>query len=625
MLVAVALTACTGERPGPEGEAADLAQALSTGAFAQVAFTDATHEALATGARQAVYDDVDPFTPQVTVQDVTVQEDDEDQAVATLRATWDLGTPEPWTYTVQADLVRGGDPEDRDAWQVVWSPGLLAPDLTDGEVLETRRVRAERGTVLGADDTPIVVDRPVHRVGIDKTLGDPATHATDARALATALDMDADAYADRVAAAGERAFVEAIVVRDEDPTYDVDELTTGTSARAVPDTLPLAPTRTFARPVLGTVGEATAEIIEASDGAVAAGDMAGLSGLQARYDELLRGTPGLTVRATSPDSDEPRTLYEVAPVDGDDLRTTLDIDLQTEAETVLADVEPASAIVAIRPSTGDILAVASGPGSDGASTATVGQYPPGSVFKVVSGLAWLRSGATPDTLVACPSTISVDGRTFQNFPGYPVSALGQVPLSTAMAHSCNTAFIGARDDVPADALAEAAAGLGLTGQGDLGFSAFLGEVPDDVTGTSHAAAMIGQGQVLTSPLGMATVAASVANGSRVTPRLLVDHAPTNGTPPPVAAPVTAAEAEDLHALMRSVVTEGGATFLADLPGGDVAAKTGTAQFGAEGQLQNHTWMIATQGDLAVAVFVEVGEYGSTTAGPLLEAFLRPPD
>ena len=74
--------------------------------------------------------------------------------------------------------------------------------------------------------------------------------------------------------------------------------------------------------------------------------------------------------------------------------------------------------------------------------------------------------------------------------------------------------------------------------------------------------------------------------------------------------------------MRGVVTEGGATFLQDVPGDEVAAKTGTAQFGDAGNLQNHVWMIAIQGDLAVAVFVDVGDYGSTTAGPLLRAFLQ---
>ena len=69
--------------------------------------------------------------------------------------------------------------------------------------------------------------------------------------------------------------------------------------------LPLAPTRAFGQPLLGTVGEATAEVVEASDGAVRPGDPVGLSGLQARYDEQLRGTPGVEVLAVD---DDPRNL-----------------------------------------------------------------------------------------------------------------------------------------------------------------------------------------------------------------------------------------------------------------------------------------------------------------------------
>ena len=74
--------------------------------------------------------------------------------------------------------------------------------------------------------------------------------------------------------------------------------------------------------------------------------------------------------------------------------------------------------------------------------------------------------------------------------------------------------------------------------------------------------------------------------------------------------------------MRGVVTRGSGSFLASLPGAPVLAKTGTAEFGDQQPLQTHTWMIAVHGDLAVAVFVDVGESGSQTAGPILEQFLR---
>src|SRR5690606_20905320 len=129
-----------------------------------------------------------------------------------------------------------------------------------------------------------------------------------------------------------------------------------------------APTRDFAAQLLGTVGEATAEIIEESDGEVVAGDVVGLSGLQARYDDRLGGEPGVEVSALPSEEgavDEgaadagPRSLFRAEPTPGQPLRRTLDLDLQRRAEQVLADSpatrRTASAIVAVRPSTGEVL------------------------------------------------------------------------------------------------------------------------------------------------------------------------------------------------------------------------------------------------------------------------------
>lgn len=614
------LAGCTPERPGPEAAARALAAALASGDFSAVAFDEPDAASTATDRRAAAYEALQPSEPEVTVGDVTVDPEDDDSATATLAFSWDLGAAHPWEYETHARLTRGAK-DDPDTWRASWASALLAPDLSDAEVLRVERVAAERGEVLGAGGVTLIVDRPVYRIGIDKTLGDQAAQQTGARGLASALGIDPEAFAARVEAAGPKAFVEAIVVRENDPAYDVTALSAFPTARALPDTLPLAPTRAFARQVLGVVGPATAEIIDESDGAVAAGDLTGLSGLVRQYDARLRGTPGLVVTATAEGSDARRELSSAEPVAGDALHTTLDVGLQTEADALLADVGPASAIVALRPSTGDVLAVASGPGGGGLSTATLGQYAPGSTFKVVSALALLRAGATADTEVPCTPTITVDGREFSNVPGYPSSALGSVALRTAFAHSCNTAFISQRDAASAQALVDAAGSLGWGADGDLGFAAFLGSVPADSTGTDHAATMIGQGRVLASPLGMATVAASVGAGHTVVPRLVTDDdlglAPTSN-----AAPLTEAEAATLHELMRGVVTDGSATLLLDVPGDEVAAKTGTAEFETDGQVRNHAWMIAIQGDLAVAVFVEEGEFGSTTAGPLLEAFLR---
>ena len=131
--------------------------------------------------------------------------------------------------------------------------------------------------------------------------------------------------------------------------------------------------------------------------------------------------------------------------------------------------------------------------------------------------------------------------------------------------------------------------------------------------------MIGQGKVLASPMVMATVIASVQAGETVVPRLVEQ---VDVEVPGEADPLTAGEARQLRSMLRQVVTDGSGQSLADVPGEPVIAKTGTAEYADGGTIRTHAWMVAAQGDLAVAVFVRTGESGSQTAGPLLEEFLR---
>ena len=607
------VAACSSSTPSIEDAATALATALAARDLGAVPLSGASG-AEATAQIATATEGLGEATPTVTVATVSEAVEDDDgvlTATADLDFSWDLGAAEAWTYTTTAhlDLVE-------DSWATQWTTFLLAPDLRATETLSTSRVSAERADVLGALGTvPLVEDRPVQRLGLDKTRVDAAEVDAAARGIATFLGLDPESLAASAAASGEKAFVEAIVVRSESPGYDLAAFGALPGALAVSGSLPLAPTREFARPLLGSAGPATAEIIEESGGAIAAGEMAGLSGLQRQYDAQLRGTPGITVVATASDNGQERSLFTVEPVVGEPLVTTLLPDMQTTAESVLAGVTTASALVALRPSTGEVLAAASGPGSQGYSTATLGTYPPGSTFKVVSTLALLRTGMTPASSVECPTALNIEGREFSNFPGYPTSDNGTITLRTAVAQSCNTVFLGSADVVDAAALVDAAASLGLGVDTDLGFAASLGSVPADSTGIDHAASMIGQGRVLASPLAMATVAASVARGGAVTPWLV-------GTTPPAAGEeLSASEAEALREVMRAVVTEGGATLLADVPGEPVMAKTGTAQYEKDGQTLQHTWMIAIQGDLALAVLVTDGESGASTAGPLVRAFL----
>lgn len=612
LLLAVALlsSACgLFESDDPRDDAEAFAEALSQGDLTAVPVAGG-------GARQAqswwetVREGMAEAELRVQVDSV---EETDDRATATLAHTWVLdGDGTAWSYETSVDLVRRDD-----VWAVDLQPAAVAPDLAEGERLSVSSVPAERADILGAGGRALVTDRPVVRFGIDKTLVPPARQAASARALAQLLDVDAADLVKQVEASGERAFVEALVLRQQDVTARVGSgYKAIEGALGIADEMPLAPTREFARPILGIVGPVTAEMVEESAGDYAAGDVAGLSGLQQRYDERLRGMPGVMVEAVSDDG-EARVLFEEEPKPGRPLRTTLDVDIQATAERILAGVGPASALVALRPSNGDVVAAASGAGSAGYSTATLGQYAPGSTFKVVTSLALLRAGMSPEDLVPCTRTTVVDGKGFKNYSDYPASSLGRIPLREALAQSCNTAFVSQHERLEPARLGEAAAALGLGEDHDLGFPVFFGQVPADGSTTEHAAGLIGQGRVLASPIAMASVAGSVAAGRTVVPRLVVG-ADVAAAP---AEPLTAQEARALQQMMAGVVDGGSGSFLADLPGPQVLAKTGTAEFGEDVPPQTHAWMIAAQGDLAVAVFVEVGESGSRTAGPLLEEFL----
>ncbi|GAA3402684.1 penicillin-binding transpeptidase domain-containing protein [Pseudarthrobacter polychromogenes] len=645
LILGTSLVACDDGRSGAETAAQQFATAVSGLDVAGVAF-DGKDAAAANDQLRGVFKALDPQKPAVEAGSITL---DGDNASAPLNYTWKFGEAE-WKYTVPANFRKSGD-----KWLTVWDPATLAPGLADSEILTKGAQSPQRADILGAGDVPLVTYRPVVNVGIDKPqLGavDPTDSATR---LAALVGVDPAGYVQQVKASGAEAFVSAITLRDEGRTITNEQIAAIPGARAIAASVPLAPSRTFARAVLGTVGEATAEQIEALEGALTAGDVTGIGGLQQQYDEQLRGTDAVVIRAQRADltreqiqsaaTDPRRVLFEVAPEPGTPLKTTIDPTLQALAETTLEEVGPASAIVALRPSSGAVLAVASGPGSNGYNTAMLGQYAPGSIFKMVDSLAMFRNGLTPDSKVECTPTLTVDGRTFKNADGYPESSLGSVTLRDAFAHSCNTAFIAARDTVSQGQLEAAALAMGIAVEApSLGADAFLGSVPGEAAGTEHAASMIGQGKVLLSPLAAAMMAGSVAKGAPVSPQLVLNPdggaaaaGTTSGSTAPAAQPsatataeapstasgepITAAEAASLGDMMRAVVTSGHAGFLASVPGAPVGAKTGTAEYGKETPPKTHAWIVAVHGDLAVAVFVEDGGLGATTSGPLLKEFL----
>ncbi|MFT0138614.1 hypothetical protein ACEK07_18420, partial [Alcanivoracaceae bacterium MT1] len=329
----LALTACTAD-DGLDAAVADLEAALESHSLDGVEVTGAPGTPFA--------DLVAPLEGYAL--DVTAGEAvrEGDRAEVPLTFVWDLAGEE-WSYEVPAALVSGDD----GAWALEWSPELVAEGLTEGEALEVTREFPERAEIRGAGGETIVTDRPVTRYGLDKSWIEPDQVADSAARIAEATGVDPEEFADRAEQMGDLAFVEAVVLRPEDAegrvAADFAEIP---GANAVETTMLLAPTRAFARDLIGSVGEATAEVIEASEGALVAGDQGGLSGLQATHDAQLRGEPAVTVTAfDAADCDEDgscaeadrRVVAETAGANGEPLETTLDVDLQTRADEILAE------------------------------------------------------------------------------------------------------------------------------------------------------------------------------------------------------------------------------------------------------------------------------------------------
>jgi cell division protein FtsI/penicillin-binding protein 2 len=528
---------------------------------------------------------------------------------STLSWTWPLHGGD-WTYTTQ---VSGGSDDP-----IRWSPTLVNKTLTDPKAtLRAATVEPKRGDIMGAGGHALVTNRPVVVYGIDKAkAGKPHRAVRSAALLAQRLGIDVAAYTKLVKAAGPQQFVQAITYRAGEAPLSDAQVAQIPGASAMHTDAPLGPTKGFAAPILGSVGPVTAEMVKKDPTRYHPGDVAGLSGLEARYDDQLRGEPGTVVDRVAGDGTITQ-IFNTAPVDGTPLNTTLSLRLQTLAESLLAHVKPASALVALRPSTGDVLAAANGPGNGGINLATYGRMPPGSTFKTVDSLALLRKGLMPSTKVPCTDEITVDGKKFTNDSDYPPGATGNVPLMTAVANSCNTAMISQRDKVSDQDLQQAAASLGFGVDHDTGFPAYFGQIPAAASETEKAADMIGQGKVLASPLVMASVIGTIQTGVARVPRLIAGTSvAASGTP------ISAEEDSMLRAIFRAVVTSGTGAGLADVPGKPVIAKTGTAEFDRDGKHLTHAWMIAAQGDLAVAVYVDEGKTGAETAGPILEGFLR---
>jgi hypothetical protein len=500
--------------------------------------------------------------------------------------SWDFGDGRIWTYDAGAALR-----DTPEGWRVAWAPSVLHPDVGPGQRLRLDTLDVAVPPVLDRDGIELMSPQRVVRLLLDPA----AVNAGAAQELAKQLHSFDPAITEQSILHGAAAAPDGQrypVVTLRGPDYDgirtaVVDLP---GVSTVEDTRLLSADPDLSSPLL--------------------------AGLAAEVDELRAAQPGWRIAAIGSDG-RLEVLHEEPPSAVEPLMTSVDVEVQRAAQQALAPIEQQAMIVAVQPSTGELLAVAQTPAADReGAPALVGRYPPGSTFKIVTTAAALQAGAvTADTVLPCPYTENVQGRQITN-DGF---ALGEVPLHTAFANSCNTTMARLAVDLPPDALATTAAQLGLgIDHVAPGMTTVAGSVPPAPRPEQRVEWSIGQGEVLASPFGMALVAAAVVRGHAVTPVLLPGRSTTSDRTPPALEPGVV---ENLRAMMRETVTAGSATALADLP--DVAGKTGTAQFG-DGT-HAHGWFVATAGDLAVAVLVVDGGSSAPAvhaAGRFLEPLLR---
>ena len=433
--------------------------------------------------------------------------------------------------------------------------------------------------------------------------------------------------------------------------------------------------------VLGTLGEIRGEQLEQEAfESYRSGDIIGQTGLEAVLEAPLRGRSGGRNVMVDAAGREVQVLAEIAPEAGSRVVLTLDLDLQRAAWEAFHDVpegEPPKmgSAVAIDVRNGDVLVMLSQPSFDpnafsGGIDATTwkaltgdewdplrnraiqNHYPPGSIHKAIVAAALLQEGViNANSRTFCPGSFRFGGRTYRC---WKKEGHGSVDLHKAIQQSCDVFFYTFGVQLGVDKLANIAKSFGLgqpTGVGLPGEASGLipssqwkekrfGErwYPGETVSTA-----IGQGYNLYTPIQLAVSYAAVASGQLIKPRLVLRVEGDEGVEEMPASPATpVAVAPELLALVRSGMTAvveepGGTGGRARVPGVRVAGKTGTAQVVqlqhtegmSESQIpiryRDHAWFgafaPADAPEIAVGVFVEHGQHGSSSAGPIAQRIL----
>ncbi|MFC8197224.1 penicillin-binding transpeptidase domain-containing protein [Streptomyces sp. NPDC057298] len=346
-----------------------------------------------------------------------------------------------------------------------------------------------------------------------------------------------------------------------------------------------------------------------------------LDTLRDRYGDKAGGTPGveLAIRHESESAGD-TPLVTLAKGRAGQLRTTISATAQAAAEKAVKQYAESS-VVAVKPSTGEVLAVANHR-QDAFNAAFQGEAAPGSTMKIITSAMLIDNGITSMNGPApCPATATWQSQTFKNLTDMEPNE--GATLANSFMRSCNTAFVKLIDGTDARPLtdesltAEAQDRFGLGKDWKTGIVSFDGSVPAS-GGPNRAANALGQGEVQMNPLNMASVTATAITGTFRQPYLVSPKlddrqlATARGLPGGTVA--------QLKQMMRLTATGGTAARAMSGLGGDIGAKTGSAE--VDGQETSNSWFTGFRGDVAAAAMTEEGGHGGDAAGPIVAAVLR---
>ncbi|GAA3302680.1 penicillin-binding transpeptidase domain-containing protein [Streptomyces cinereospinus] len=345
-----------------------------------------------------------------------------------------------------------------------------------------------------------------------------------------------------------------------------------------------------------------------------------LDGLREKYGKTAGGTAGVELRVVRGKASQrqklsDRTVLELSEGTPGEVRTTLSASLQAAAEQQVASRARASVVV-LKPSTGEILAVANS--SPNVNTAFQGALAPGSTMKVITSSLLIEKGlASADKAHPCPKYFTHGGWKFQNDDKFEIEG---GTFKASFARSCNTAFISQAPKLADDDLTKQAQqvfGLSLNNWA-VGVPTVDGSVPVE-SRAQMAAALIGQAGVRMNPLNMASVSATVQSGVFRQP-YLVDPSVDGRTLATASRTMSASTLSQLRELMAYTAAYGTAAEAMAGVTGNVGAKTGSAE--VDGQKKPNGWFTAYRGDLAASGVVQAAGHGGDTAGPIVAALLK---